>query len=76
MVRAYILIEMVAGQSRNLVNSLSEEPSVVDVARVTGPYDVVATLEGKDIEEISSFVSETVHSLAGVVRTTTCAALT
>ena len=76
MVRAYVLIEMVAGQSRNLVNSLNGEKGVVDVARVTGPYDVVAVLEGEDIDEVSSFVSETVHSLAGVVRTTTCAALT
>ena len=76
MVRAYVLIEMVAGQSRNLVNSLNGQKRVVDVARVTGPYDVVAVLEGEDIEEVSSFVSETVHSLAGVVRTTTCAALT
>ena len=75
MVRAYVLIEMVAGQSRNLVASLRDRPSVKDVDRVTGPYDVIAVLQGDDINQISDVVSKEIHSLAGVVRTTTCVSL-
>ena len=75
MVRAYVLIEMVAGHSRNLVNSLRGQEGVLDVARVTGPYDVIAVLEGQDIDEISNTVTEVIHTLAGVVRTTTCVSL-
>jgi DNA-binding Lrp family transcriptional regulator len=74
-VRAYILIEMVAGQSRGLVNSLKAKTSVQDVARVTGPYDVIVVLEGKDIDQISNFVTDTIHTLKGVARTTTCVSL-
>ena len=75
MVRAYVLIEMVAGHSRNLVNSLNGREDILNVARVTGPYDVIAVLEGQDIDAISNTVTEIIHTLGGVVRTTTCVAL-
>ena len=75
MVRAYILIEMVAGHSRKLVASLRGSESVTDVDRVTGPYDVIAVLEGADINAISDVVTNDIHSLDGVVRTTTCVCL-
>lgn len=75
MVRAYILIEMVAGHSRKLAASLRGSESVTDVDRVTGPYDVIAVLEGADINAISDVVTNDIHSLEGVVRTTTCVCL-
>ena len=75
MARAYILIEMVAGQSRSLVNSLRGHKGVRDVARVTGPYDVIVEIEGQDIEEISNIIAEDIHTLEGLVRTTTCVSL-
>ena len=75
MVRAYILIEMVAGHSRKLAASLRGSDSVTDVDRVTGPYDVIAVLEGADINAVSDVVTNDIHSLEGVVRTTTCVCL-
>ena len=75
MVRAYILIEMVAGHSRALVASLKGRASVAGVDRVTGPFDVVAVLEANDINAISDIVTSEIHSLEGVVRTTTCVCL-
>ena len=75
MVRAYILIEMAAGHSRNLVNSLTNQERVRDVVRVTGPYDVIAVLEAEDVDAISETVTEEIHTLPGVVRTTTCVSL-
>lgn len=75
MVRAYVLIEMMAGHARNLVSSLSNQAGVVVVDRVTGPYDVVAVIEGADINTISELVTNEIHTLSGVVRTTTCVTL-
>ena len=72
MVRAYVLIEMAAGHSRLLVDSLNGQDGVRDVARVTGPYDVIVVLEAEGVDEISDIVSRRIHSMAGVVRTTTC----
>ena len=75
MVKAYVLIEMVAGHSRSLVDNLMERQVVKYADRVTGPYDVVAILEASDINNISEVVTNEIHSRAGVVRTTTCVSL-
>lgn len=75
MVRAYVLIEMMAGHSRNLVNALQGREGIREVARVTGPYDVIAVMEGRDVDEISNAVTDGIHSQDGVVRTTTCVSL-
>ncbi len=75
MVRAYVLIEMVAGQSRSLVDAMASARGVRDAVRVTGPYDVVVVVEGRDLQQISNFVTETIHTRRGVVRTTTCVSL-
>lgn len=75
MVRAYIFIEMVAGHAKNLVDHLSGQQAVAEIDRVTGPYDVIAVLEAPTLDEISNIVTSDVHSLSGVVRTTTCVCL-
>ena len=72
MVKAYVLIEMAAGHARRLVDSLKGRDGVLDVARVTGPYDVIAVLQAEDVNHISDLVSREVHSHTGVMRTITC----
>lgn len=72
MVRAYVLIEMAAGHSRDMVNTLQGEPRVSSINRVTGPYDVIVELEATDIEALSESVSENIHAVKGVLRTITC----
>ena len=75
MVRAYVLIDMKAGYARDLVDSLCNKEGIVVVNRVTGPYDIVVIIEGEDINTISEFVSNEIHTMSGVVRTTTCVTL-
>ena len=75
MVTAYILIEMVAGHSRDLVSALNQAASVREVSRVTGPFDVIAVIQSEDLNAISDVVSSEVHTLPGVERTTTCVRL-
>ena len=75
MVTAYVLIEMVAGRSRDLVSALEKRPVVREVDRVTGPFDVIVVLEADDLNKISEIVAAEIHTLPGVVRTTTCVSL-
>ena len=72
MVRAYVLIEMTAGKSGTLVNTLEGRQEISAVTRVTGPYDVVVMVKARDIEHVSDIVADSIHTLDGVVRTTTC----
>ena len=71
MVKAYILIEMSAGHSQKLVEALTRQEEVLDIARVTGPYDVIAVIQNKTIDDITRTVANKIHTLPGVVRTTT-----
>ena len=75
MVTAYILIEMVAGHSRDLVSALTQAASVREVSRVTGPFDVIAVIQSEDLNAISEKVTAEIHSQEGVVRTTTCVSM-
>ena len=75
MVRAFVLIEMAAGHSTNLVNTLRGRSDVVEADRVTGPYDVIAVLEAADLVQINEVVTTEIHHLEGVVRTITCVSL-
>ena len=75
MVKAYILIEMTAGRSRELVEALSGREEILEVDRVTGPYDVVAVLQAESLNQVSDIVYGHIHSLPGVVRTNTCVSL-
>ena len=72
MVRAYVLIEMAAGHSRELVDTLTGQGRIRHADRMTGPYDVIAELEAADMETLSDTVASIIHPAGGVVRTVTC----
>ena len=72
MVRAYVLIEMAAGHSRDLVNTLRGQGAIRGVDRVTGPYDVIVEVEAEGIDALSQVVTDRIHSVKGVLRTITC----
>ncbi len=75
MIVAYVLIEMVAGHSTNLTRVLRGRPGVREVNRITGPFDVIAVIEGEDLNAVSEIVASGIHTLPGVMRTTTCVRL-
>ncbi|MYC06967.1 MAG: Lrp/AsnC family transcriptional regulator [Chloroflexi bacterium] len=75
MVKAYVLIEARAGASRNLLRNLGDKPSVVSASRVTGPYDIIAVVQEEDLEQVHVLVTEQIHSMQGVLRTTTMVAV-
>ncbi len=75
MVKAYIFIEMVAGHARDMVAHLKGHGSIIEINRVTGPYDVIVVLQADDLGGISDIVSTDIHSIKGVSRTTTCVCL-
>ncbi len=71
MVKAFVLIEVSTGHSRDVVNTLAENPKVVNASRVTGPYDVIAEVQEEDLNLVHEFTTQVIHHITGVVRTTT-----
>jgi DNA-binding Lrp family transcriptional regulator len=73
--RAYVLIEAEAGQVGSVIAELRALPGVAAADAVTGPYDIVVTIETPDPRDIGRLVMNEVHGVTGIKRTVTCLAI-
>jgi DNA-binding Lrp family transcriptional regulator len=70
--KAYVLIETQVGKSNKVVEAIRGLEGVESVDVVTGPYDVIATVEGVDLSAIGDVVTNKFHPISGISRTVTC----
>jgi len=77
-VKAYVLIEVAVGKMtvRDVIAALKNVKGITSVEAVTGPYDVIAVLEGKDVNAVGDLVTRHIHTIGGIERTVTCLAVT
>jgi len=73
--KAFVLIETVVGRNREVVTALKQLEGVKSVDAVTGPYDVIAILEGDALNDIGDLVTAKIHPITGIARTVTCLAI-
>ena len=73
--KAFILIETSVGRSKEVVVALSKLKGVTSVDTVTGPYDIIAVIEGESLGDIGDIVTGKIHPIAGISRTVTCLAI-
>jgi DNA-binding Lrp family transcriptional regulator len=71
-ITAYVLIQTEVGQAVLVAEALRDVSGVSEVATVTGPYDVIARAEARDLDELGRLVVSRVQALGGVTRTLTC----
>ncbi len=70
--KAFILIMSEIGETKDVVSALGKVEGVKSADAVIGPYDIIATVEAKDLEGIGNLVTKKIHPIPGVSRTTTC----
>jgi DNA-binding Lrp family transcriptional regulator len=77
--KAYVLIETTPGKTKTIKRLLAKlkggAATVVALDAVTGPYDFIAVVEGPSLDAIGQLVTESLGSIEGVTRTTTCVAV-
>ena len=73
--KAYVLIEAEAGQVGSIIAALRGLPGVSAADPVTGPYDIIITIETGDPRDIGRLVMNEIHGIAGIKRTVTCLAI-
>ena len=73
--RAYLLIEADAGEVGAVIRTLREVPGIRTADAVTGPYDIIATIETPDQRMIGRLVIDVIHGITGIKRTITCLAI-
>lgn len=73
--KAFVLVETAVGKTKDVINILNKSEGIKSVDAVTGPYDIIAVVEGDDLNAIGSLVTNKVHPIPGVNRTVTCLAI-
>lgn len=73
--KAFVLIETAIGRTRDVAGILSRVEGIKSVNAVTGPYDIIAVLEGESLTEIGELVTKKIHPVSGISRTVTCLAI-
>jgi len=73
--KAFVLIETVVGRNKEVVTALKQLEGGESVNTVTGPYDVIATIEGETLNAIGDLVTAKIHPITGISRTVTCLAI-
>ncbi len=73
--KAFVLIETAVGKSKEVVEAIRQLKGVKSVDTVTGPYDVIAIVEGGNLNDIGDLVTAKIHPIAGISRTVTCLAI-
>jgi DNA-binding Lrp family transcriptional regulator len=74
--KAYVLIQTSVGNAAQVLQALRGSPGIVTVDAVTGPYDIISVIEGKDLDEVGKIVLNYVHGIHGITHTVTCPVIT
>ena len=70
--KAFILIGVAEGRSREVASNFRQVEGVKSVDIVTGPYDLIAIVEGENLNDIGKLVTNPIY---GVSRKVTCLVL-
>ena len=70
--RAFVLISLAAGASVDVLRKLQKMDFVAEVHAVSGPYDMIAVVDGATFNEIGKSVLEKIQPTAGIQQTITC----
>jgi DNA-binding Lrp family transcriptional regulator len=73
--QAYILIQTEVGRAREVAAAVGDLSEVVRVDAVTGPYDVVALVRARTMDELGAILLRRIQVLDGITRTLTCSVI-
>jgi DNA-binding Lrp family transcriptional regulator len=69
MVRAYVMIQTEVGQTARVAVRVAAVDGVGSAVAVTGPYDVIATVEAESIDDLGKMIVSRIQSVEGITRT-------
>jgi DNA-binding Lrp family transcriptional regulator len=71
-VTAYILVQTEVGKAAQVAKDVLEITGVQQAEDVTGPYDVIARAEARNLDELGKLVVARMQAVNGITRTLTC----
>ena len=73
--KVYVLIETAVGKSKEVLREITQLDEVKSADSVTGPYDIIAIIEGEGLAELGNLVAVRIGGIEGINRTVTCLAI-
>ena len=70
-ISAYVFIETTVGTTSRVVEAVGRLPGVVMAHAVMGAYDVIAFIEAEDLAALGTQLTQRIHRVPGVLKTTT-----
>jgi DNA-binding Lrp family transcriptional regulator len=70
--KAFVLISLAAGVAEGVYSRLAKLKPVEQVHVVSGPYDIIAIVDGPTFNDIGKFIIEKIQTIPGVQNTITC----
>jgi DNA-binding Lrp family transcriptional regulator len=71
-VQAYILVQSEVGMAASVAQRIAGITGVTLAEDVTGPYDVIARVEARNVDELGRLVIAKIQEVPGITRTLTC----
>ena len=68
---SYVLMEVAPGKVRDAVKMLNDNPNIKKATAVAGAYDIVVEVDAKDHNSLSRIITEDIHEVEGLAKTTT-----
>lgn len=73
--KAYVLIEIRAGEVKDVVRQLRKLENTIEAHMTFGPYDAVAVISAKDLNGLGVLIASEIQPIPGVLDTLTCVAV-
>ncbi|MCX6082950.1 MAG: Lrp/AsnC ligand binding domain-containing protein [Chloroflexi bacterium] len=73
--KAFVLINIRTGEIYDVVHQLQKIHQIKEVSMTFGPYDAVAIVESKDIDDLGKILAGAIQPIPGVEETLTCLAV-
>ena len=69
---AFWLAETAVGKIKEVLKAVKGVEGVKMAYSTTGPYDIIAVVEGEDLNAVGVVIQNKLHTIPGIVRTTIC----
>jgi DNA-binding Lrp family transcriptional regulator len=68
----YVLIQTEVGKVARAAQALRDLDGVQVAEDITGPYDIIATVQASGLDQLGRLVASRIQAVDGVTRTLTC----
>jgi len=73
--KAYVLINIRAGEVKDVVRQLRKLENTIEAHMTFGPYDAVAIISAEDLNGLGILIASDIQPIPGVLDTLTCVAV-